>query len=245
MDENILVFVVVGFIAEMIDGSLGMAYGVTSTSFLMGLGLPPATASASVHASEIVTTATSGFFHLRFGNVRKDLVVRLLIPGVIGGATGAYLLTELPTNFIKPVVAAYLILMGVVIVYKAFRPAKQEPRTPVVPLGLIGGFFDAIGGGGWGPIVTTTLVARGDQPRYVVGSVNLAEFFVTVSESIAFFLTIGFLHWKIILGLMSGGVIAAPVAAMVAKKLPVKPFMILVGILIIVTSARNLYLAIL
>jgi uncharacterized membrane protein YfcA len=242
MDQNFLLFVLVGFIAEMIDGALGMAYGVTSTSFLLSLGLPPATASASVHASELVTTATSGFFHLRFGNVKKELVLRLLIPGVIGGVTGAYVLTELPVGIIKPFVTVYLLLMGAVIVYKAFRPVKEETHTSLIPLGLIGGFFDAVGGGGWGPIVTTTLVARGTQPRFVVGSVNLAEFFVTVSESAAFFLTIGFLHWNVILGLMLGGVIAAPIAAMLTKKIPVKPFMILVGALIILISLRNLFL---
>ncbi len=242
MDENILLFVLIGFIAEMIDGSLGMAYGVSATSFLLSLGLPPATASASVHASEIVTTATSGFFHMKFGNIKKDLVLKLLIPGIIGGVIGAYLLTELPMDIIKPIVTVYLLLMGIVIVYKAFRPVKGEPHTPLIPLGLVGGFFDAIGGGGWGPIVTTTLVARGNQPRYVVGSVNLAEFFVTVSESITFFLTIGFFQWKIILGLMLGGVAAAPLAAMVTKKLPVKPFMIIVGTVIISLSLRNLYL---
>lgn len=243
MDSEFLVFILVGFVAELIDGTLGMAYGVTSTTFLLSLGLPPATASASVHASEIVTTATSGFFHLRFGNVKKEIVLRLLIPGVIGGVTGAYLLTEMPIGLIKPIVTTYLIVMGAVIIYKALRPLQGESHTPMVPLGLIGGFFDAIGGGGWGPIVTTTLVARGNQPRFVVGSVNLAEFFVTVAESIAFFLTIGFVHWKIIIGLMAGGVVAAPVAAMVAKRLPVRPFMILVGVLIVLTSARNLYLA--
>jgi len=243
MDQGFLIFVIVGFIAEMIDGALGMAYGVTSTSFLMSVGLPPATASASVHASEIFTTATSGFFHLRFGNVRRDLVLKLLIPGVIGGVVGAYLLTELSTSFIKPIVAAYLFVMGCIIVYKAFRPIKESPTTPIIPLGLIGGFFDAIGGGGWGPIVTSTLVARGNQPRYVVGSVNLAEFFVTVSESVTFVMTIGLLHWRIILGLMIGGIVAAPIAALVTKRLPVKPFMILVGILIIVMSLRNLYLS--
>ncbi len=243
MDQNILVFIVVGFIAEMIDGALGMAYGVTSTSFLLSLGLSPATASASVHASEIFTTATSGFFHLRFGNVQKKLVLRLLIPGVIGGVAGAYILTEMPMGLITPIVAGYLLLMGMIIVYKAFRPTKAEPRTPLIPLGLIGGFFDAIGGGGWGPIVTSTLVARGNQPRYVVGSVNLAEFFVTISQSLTFVMTIGLIHWKVILGLMIGGVTAAPLAAVVAKRLPVKPFMILVGVLIILVSIRNLYLS--
>ncbi len=243
MDDNFFLFVLVGFVAEMIDGSLGMGYGVTSTTFLLSLGLPPATASASVHASEIVTTASSGFFHLRFGNVKKDLVLRLLIPGIVGGVIGAYFLTELPVGIIKPIVTAYLILMGLVIIFKAFRPPKAEPHTPLVPLGLVGGFFDAVGGGGWGPIVTTTLVARGNQPRYVVGSVNLAEFFVTVSESVTFFLTIGFFHWNVIVGLMLGGVVATPIAAFFARRLPFRPFMIGVGILIIVTSARSLYLA--
>jgi hypothetical protein len=244
MDESFIVFIFVGFIAQLIDGTLGMGYGVTSTSFLLSLGLPPVTASASVHASEIVTTATSGIFHLRFGNVKKDLVLRLLIPGVIGGVTGAYVLTEAPVAYLKPIVTVYLLLMGSIIIYKAFHQMEGEPHTPLIPLGLIGGFFDAIGGGGWGPIVTTTLVARGGQPRYVVGSVNLAEFFVTVSESVMFFLTIGFMHWHIIIGLMIGGVAAAPIAAGLAKKLPVKTFMILVGILIILLSLRTLYLAI-
>jgi len=243
MDQSLLVFIAAGFVAGLIDGALGMAYGVTSTSFLLSVGLPPATASASVHASEIFTTATSGFFHLRFGNVQKDLVLKLLVPGVVGGVIGAYVLTELPVAAITPVIACYLLLMGTVIIYKAFRPIRQQPKTPIIPLGLFGGFFDAVGGGGWGPIVTSTLVARGNQPRYVVGSVNFAEFFVTVAESITYVMTIGLLHWKVIVGLMIGGIAAAPIAALVAKRLPVKPFMILVGILIIVLSLRNLYLA--
>jgi uncharacterized membrane protein YfcA len=244
MDITIFFYIFVGFIAQMIDGALGMAYGVTSTSLLLTIGIPPAQASASVHAAELVTTAVSGAFHLKFGNVDKKVFRRLLIPGVIGGAIGAYVLTEIPSTTIKPLVAGYLIIMGGIILWKAFRKvAPKELKTKLVPLGLVGGFFDAIGGGGWGPVVTTTLVARGKEPRLVVGSVNLAEFFVTLSESFVFILTIGLIHWKIIVGLMIGGVLAAPLAAYVCSRIPRRPMMCMVGVLIILTSLRTLILS--
>jgi len=244
MDASIFFFIFVGFIAQMIDGALGMAYGVSSTSLLLAIGIPPAQASASVHAAELVTTAVSGAFHLKFGNVDKKVLRRLLIPGVIGGAIGAYVLTEIPSTIIKPIVAGYLIIMGGIILWKAFRQvATRELKTKLVPLGLVGGFFDAIGGGGWGPVVTTTLVARGKEPRFVVGSVNLAEFFVTLSESFVFILTIGLVHWKIIVGLMIGGVLAAPLAAYVCSRIPRRPMMCMVGALIIITSLRTLILS--
>jgi hypothetical protein len=191
-----------------------------------------------------VTTAVSGAFHLKFGNVDKKVLRRLLIPGVIGGAIGAYVLTEIPSTTIKPLVAGYLIIMGGIILWKAFRNvAPKELKTKLVPLGLVGGFFDAIGGGGWGPVVTTTLVARGKEPRLVVGSVNLAEFFVTLSESFVFILTIGLIHWKIIIGLMIGGVLAAPLAAYVCSRIPRRPMMCMVGVLIIAVSLRTLILS--
>jgi hypothetical protein len=244
MDITIFFYIFVGFIAQMIDGALGMAYGVTSTSLLLTIGIPPAQASASVHAAELVTTAVSGAFHLKFGNVDKKVLRRLLIPGVIGGAIGAYVLTEIPSTTIKPLVAGYLIIMGGIILWKAFRNvAPKELKTKLVPLGLVGGFFDAIGGGGWGPVVTTTLVARGKEPRLVVGSVNLAEFFVTLSESFVFILTIGLIHWKIIIGLMIGGVLAAPLAAYVCSRIPRRPMMCMVGVLIIAVSLRTLILS--
>ena len=244
MDITIFFYIFVGFIAQMIDGALGMAYGVTSTSLLLTIGIPPAQASASVHAAELVTTAVSGAFHLKFGNVDKKVLRRLLIPGVIGGAIGAYVLTEIPSTTIKPLVAGYLIIMGGIILWKAFRKvAPRELKTKLVPLGLVGGFFDAIGGGGWGPVVTTTLVARGKEPRLVVGSVNLAEFFVTLSESFVFILTIGLIHWKIIIGLMIGGVLAAPLAAYVCSRIPRRPMMCMVGVLIVAVSLRTLILS--
>lgn len=245
----ILLYVLVGFLAQMIDGALGMAYGVSSNTFLLSLGIPPAAASASVHMAEVVTTGISGISHWKLGNVDWKLVRRLLIPGVIGGAAGAYLLTSIDGNIIKPYIAIYLLIMGGVIVYKAFtlvpRNKPDEYHGPRISLlGLFGGFCDAIGGGGWGPVVTSTLVARGKNPRMTIGSVNFSEFFVTLVQSILFVLTLSLgQYWKIILGLLIGGAIAAPIAAKLSQKLPLKALMIFVGILIIVLSIRTLVLA--
>lgn len=244
MIQEILTFTLIGFLAQIIDGALGMAYGVSATTFLLSAGVPPATASASIHVAEMFTTAASGISHFRVGNVKKSLVMSLVLPGVIGGVIGAYLLTTLPTDIIKPVVSAYLLIMGVVILFKVFRkiPENSTEPKPVV-LALIGGFFDAIGGGGWGPIVTSTLVARGHNPRFTIGSVNTAEFFVTTAEAITFILTIGSVlaqNWETIVGLLLGGVIAAPLAAVVVKKIPARALMIMVGILISLLSVRTI-----
>jgi len=247
MDPSILLYVLVGFVAQIIDGALGMAYGVSSNTFLLSLGLPPAAASASVHMAEVVTTGVSGAAHWRLGNIDWKLVKRLLIPGVVGGVAGAYLLTSIDGDVIKPYIAGYLLLMGAYIIYKAFRndghinDGTHTARVSV--LGLVGGFCDAIGGGGWGPVVTTTLVARGKNPRLTIGSVNFSEFFVTFAESVTFVLTLAFSqYWQIILGLLIGGVIAAPLAARVTKSLPLKSLMILVGVLIVILSIRTIYL---
>jgi uncharacterized membrane protein YfcA len=250
MGLNILLYVLVGFIAQMIDGALGMAYGVSSNTFLLSLGIPPAAASASVHMAEVVTTGISGFSHWRLGNVDWKLVCRLLLPGIVGGVVGAYLLTSIDGNIVKPYIAAYLLVMGGVIIYKAFtmepRNKPDEYHGPRVSwLGLLGGFCDAIGGGGWGPVVTSTLVAGGKYARTTIGSVNFSEFFITLFESITFVLGLSFgQYWKIILGLLIGGAIAAPLAALLSQKLPIKILMIIVGILIILLSIRTLYLAI-
>ncbi len=250
MELTFLLYVLVGFAAQMIDGALGMAYGVSSNTFLLSLGIPPAAASASVHMAEVVTTGISGFSHWKLGNVDWKLVRRLLIPGVIGGVLGAYLLTSIDGNFIKPYISAYLLLMGGVIIYKAFtlKPKKKmdEYHGPRVSwLGLAGGFCDAIGGGGWGPVVTSTLVARGKNPRMTIGSVNFSEFFVTLAESVTFVIALSFTqYWQVILGLLIGGAIAAPMAAKLAQKLPMKSLMIFVGALIIILSVRTIVLAI-
>jgi len=250
MEINFLFFVLVGFLAQMIDGALGMAYGVSSNTFLLSLGIPPAAASASVHMAEVVTTGISGFSHWKLGNVNWKLVKRLLIPGVIGGAAGAYLLTTFDGNVIKPYISAYLLVMGIVIIIKAFNMKQKhnenEYHGPKISLlGLLGGFCDAIGGGGWGPVVTTTLVARGKHPRLTIGSVNFSEFFVTFAESVTFVLTLNFFeYWQVIAGLLVGGGIAAPIAARMTKNLPIKALMIMVGTLIIILSIRTIYLAV-
>lgn len=247
MENNILLFIAVGFIAQMIDGALGMAYGVSSTSFLLSLGVPPAAASASVHLAEVFTTGASGISHWRFGNVDKKLVKTLLLPGVLGGVTGAYILTVTPSDIIKPLIAVYLLVIGITILLKVVRTGKNSP-SPLSPakislLGLIGGFFDATGGGGWGPIVTTTLVFKGNHPRYTIGSVNLSEFAVTLSQSITFTMLLGITHWQVVIGLLIGGVVAAPFGAYTTKKLPVRALTGLLGILITVLSIRTIWLA--
>lgn len=250
MELTFLLYILVGFVAQMIDGALGMAYGVSSNTFLLSLGIPPAAASASVHMAEVVTTGISGFSHWKLGNVDWKLVRRLLIPGVIGGVIGAYVLTSIDGNIIKPYIAVYLLIMGSVIVYKAFtiKPKKKmdEYYGPSISLlGLVGGFCDAIGGGGWGPVVTSTLVARGKNPRMTIGSVNFSEFFITLAESVIFVLTLSFTeYWQVILGLLAGGAIAAPIAARLSQKLPLKTLMIFVGILIIGLSIRTIVLAV-
>lgn len=250
MELTFLSYVLVGFVAQMIDGSVGMAYGVSSNTFLLSLGIPPAASSASVHMAEVVTTGISGFSHWKLGNVDWKLVRRLLIPGIIGGVIGAYLLTSIDGNIIKPYIAAYLLIMGGVVIYKAFTmvPKKKmdEYHGPRVSwLGLAGGFCDATGGGGWGPVVTSTLVARGKHVRMTIGSVNFSEFFVTLAESVTFVLVLSFTqYWQIILGLLIGGAIAAPLAAISTRKLPIKTLMIFVGILIIGLSIRTIVLTI-
>ena len=244
MTQDILLFALFGFIAQIIDGSLGMAYGVSASTLLLSIGIHPAAASASVHTAEIFTTAVSGFSHWRFGNIDKALFKRLVIPGIIGGIVGAYILTTLPTSIIKPIVSFYLLLMGVRILLKAFRKLTGDHRkTHLGLLGFTGGAFDAIGGGGWGPIVTTTLIANGGNPRKTIGSVNLVEFFVTVAESVTFILTIGLIHWEVIIGLMVGGVIAAPFGAYLTSKISARSLMIIVGVLIILLSLRTIVLS--
>ncbi len=234
-------YVAAGFIAQLIDGALGMAYGVSATSLLLALGVPPAAASATVHAAECFTTGASGLSHHAFGNVDRYLFRRLLIPAVIGAIVGAYALSAMDGEMLKPYVSGYLIIMGLIIIIKAFtRVPPRNVTTHLAPLGFFGALVDAMGGGGWGPIVASNLIVRGNDVRITVGSVNAVEFFVTLAASITFFLTIGLTHWSMIVGLALGGVIAAPLGAWAAKHLPHKPFMILVGLLVTGLSTRNL-----
>ncbi|MGN8113673.1 sulfite exporter TauE/SafE family protein [Labrys sp. 22185] len=237
--------VAVGLLAQIVDGALGMAYGVTSTTFLLSTGVPPAAASASVHIAEIFTTGFSGLSHWKLGNVNGKLFARLLIPGIIGAVIGAYLVTAIDGDLLKPWISAYLLLLGLYIVSKAFRAihVRTEPPTFVAPLAVTGGFVDAVGGGGWGPVVTTSLLGTGHDPRTTIGSVNAAEFFLAIASGFSFALLGGFTHWTTIAGLIFGGLFAAPFAALLVKKLPTRVLLIIVGVLITSLSAWNLWKA--
>ena len=235
--------VAVGLIAQIIDGALGMAYGITSTSFLLATGVSPAVASASVHIAEVFTTGVSGVSHVKLGNVNKSLFLRLLIPGILGAVLGAFLLSSIDGKILKPYISIYLLIMGIYIISKVFRKinsAKHEPKH-VAKLALFGGFVDSVGGGGWGPVVTTTLVGSGHNPRITIGTVNFAEFFLTFASAIAFSVLVDEGPWPIVAGLVLGGLFAAPFAAYVCKRLHARTLLILVGTLISIISILNLY----
>ena len=237
--------VVVGFFAQVVDGALGMAYGVTATTFLLATGASPGAASASVHIAEIFTTGVSGISHAKFGNVNKQLFVRLLVPGILGGVLGAILVTQIDGAIFKPYISTYLLLLGIYILSKAFRQFRLRTQAPrhVGKLALFGGFVDAAGGGGWGPVVTSTLVSSGNDPRTTIGSVNFAEFFLTLTSAAVFSLLMETNTWPIIVGLVFGGIFAAPFAAVLCKKLHARTLLILVGTLIIIISLYNIYKA--
>lgn len=246
VDSDILMYILAGFVAQLIDGALGMAYGVSATTFLLSVGVSPVAASASVHASEIFTSGVSGWMHLKFGNVNNKLFKNIVLPGVLGAILGAYLLFSFEEYLyvIKPLVAGYTLVLGILILRKVLR--KKVKKKPVKRLGFLataGGFLDAIGGGGWGPIVSSTLIAKGRNPMYTIGSVNLAEFFVSIASSATFVAFAGISHWQVILGLILGGSISAPIGARLARKLPVKTMMIIVGIVVIIVSLRLIVMA--
>ncbi len=237
--------VAVGFFAQVIDGALGMAYGITATTFLLSAGASPAAASASVHIAEVFTTGLSGISHVKLGNVNKSLFLRLLLPGIIGAVLGAVLITQFDGAIMKPFISAYLLLMGLYILSKACRHVKQRKQPKhVAKLALFGGFVDAAGGGGWGPVVTSSLLGSGSDPRTTIGSVNFAEFFLTIASATSFILLAGEPStWMMVAGLVFGGLFAAPFAALLCKKLPARTLLTIVGCLITFISAYNIYKA--
>lgn len=250
MGVEFAVFALVGFLAQMVDGALGMAYGVVSTTILLSFGVPPAAASASVHAAEMFTTAASATSHISHRNVNWRLFWRLAPAGMAGGALGTYVLTAIDGAVLRPYVTVYLGLLGVYILFRAFRnrsPYREHGVGMLAPLGVAGGFVDAAGGGGWGPIVTSTLIGSGGAPRYVVGTVNTVEFFVTSAVSAAFMTALLTGHWQeaegigpylwSVAGLVVGGVLAAPLAGFVVRIIPAQRLMLLVGSLVMALAA--------
>lgn len=248
--RKLFIFALIGFFAQLVDGALGMAFGATSSSLLLTFGVAPAVASASIHISEIFTTAASGTSHLKFKNVDKPLAIRLAIPGSIAAFVGAAFLSSVPGDVIKPYIAVLLLSLGIYIVYKfLFRfqldlNAQQKPLRKIVliPLGTIAGFFDAVGGGGWGPVNTPFLLSRkGAVPRKVVGTVDTSEFFITIAASVSFIIFLGFgqISWYWVAAFAIGGVVAAPIAAWLVRVMPAHLLGVLVGGLIIFTNART------
>ena len=230
-------FILIGIGAQLVDGALGMAFGLVSSSVLLSMGLPPAAVSASIHTAEVFTTGASGVSHLAAGNVDRRLFLRLALPGAVGGALGAYVLTQLPGEFIRPFIYLYLLALAIFILARAagrFTPRSEVQRVPV--LGFFAGLIDASGGGGWGPVATSTLLARGGQARTTIGTVNAAEFIVTLSISATFLLSMGLQHLSIVAGLLVGGMMAAPVAALLVKRLKERWVLVAVGVLVLSIS---------
>lgn len=247
MDKKFFWMLAVGFFAQLVDGALGMGYGVVSTTLLLSGGLNPAVISGSIHTAEMFSSGASGFSHYRFGNVNKKLFKALLIPGVLGAIAGALLLSYAGDTFsqwIRPVISIYTLLLGIKILSNAFKDMpKPQKVTRAGWLAGAGGFLDSFGGGGWGPLVTSTLISKGRTPKYVIGSVSLTEFFVTMASAITFFFVLGVSHWQSIVGLIVGGVIAAPFAARLVGKLPIKKMFIGVAAIVILSSIRIIWMS--
>ncbi|MFI5148285.1 MAG: TSUP family transporter [Bacteroidia bacterium] len=250
-DSHLLTYIIGGFTAQMIDGSLGMAYGVSVTTFLLSLGIPsitPAVASASMHASEIFTTGSSSLVYMRYKNINKRLFRKLLLPGALGAVLGALTISYVSKeslHFVKPLVAVYTLFLGALIIIRTIRSkqGKMKKIRHITPVAAAGGFLDSVGGGGWGPIVTTSLIAGGRNLRYSIGSSHLVKFFVAMISTITFVSVIGLSHWQIIFGLVIGGMIAAPISIYFSNKIPIRAGLILVGSLVVIFSVRTLLLA--
>jgi siroheme synthase-like protein len=236
--------ILAGFLAQLVDGALGMGYGVTCAIVMLSIGIKLPAISGSIHTAEMFSSGVSGYSHYKFGNVNKKLFKALLIPGIIGAVIGAFLLSKFGDQYsvyVRPFLAAYTLFLGVKIFLAAFR--KNRKTNKIKRVGLLagaGGFLDSFGGGGWGPLVTSSLISKGRTPRYVIGSVSITEFFVTLASALTFFTFLGISHWQVIVGLIIGGVVAAPIAARLAGKLPLKTMLIAVGTMVVIWSVRLL-----
>ena len=244
MDITFFKFICIGFLAQIIDGTLGMAYGVSCSTMLLSFGVSPKVASAAVHTAEVFTTGVSGLSHLKFGNIDKKLFFRIVITGVLGAVVGAYLISNVfDGKAIKPYIAGYLLILGFVILVKGIRnKQKHFQRVKHAELlALTGGFLDSVGGGGWGPIVTSNIINQCNDPRMTVGTVNTAEFFITFFSTGVFMFFVGIESWQVVLGLIAGGVVAAPVGAFLAARIDRQKMMIIIGIVIMATSMYTIY----
>ena len=238
-------FLIAGFIFAMIDGAIGMSYGVTSTTFALSMGIPPASASTAVHVSEILSNGIAGWMHYKMKNVNMRLFWLLLMPGVIGAVLGAILLSNLEeyNHITKPIVSLYTLILGLVIMMKALKVNGKHIGAKIKNiriLGFGGGFVDAVGGGGWGSIVLSSLIAGGRNARYALGTVKLSRFFIALMSSLAFITLLNDIYWESVLGLVIGSAIASPIAARLSNKISVKAIMIAVGIIVILVSLKTL-----
>ena len=249
LSYDLLLFIALGFFAQLVDGALGMAYGVIATTAMLSLGTPPAFASASVHAAEVVTTGLAGASHAWHRNIDWTLFRKLAPAGVAGGIVGAYILTELPEAWLKVFVTFYLIAMTAMITRRVLAntgavegtEAQRERKLPAAAIGGAGGFLDAVGGGGWGGIVTSTLLSRGDHPRHTIGTVSISEFFLTVAISATFLINLDMSgYWKPVFGLIIGGAAAAPLAGYFSRILPPRVLMIAVAVVVGILSLGNI-----
>ncbi len=243
-------FLAAGFVFAMIDGAIGMSYGVTSTTFALSMGIPPASASTAVHVSEILSNGIAGWMHYRMKNVNMRLFWNLVVPGIIGAVTGAYILSSLEhySYLTRPAVSVYTLFLGTVILSKAFKLKRNKAKKKIrqiIPLGFGGGFIDAVGGGGWGSIVLSTLIAGGRNARYALGSVKLSRFFIALMSSLTFITMLNIIHWDALLGLVIGSAIASPIAARLSNRISVKVIMVAVGIIVILASIKSIVTAVL
>jgi uncharacterized membrane protein YfcA len=242
--KTFLMMVLCGFLAQMADGSMGMGYGTISTTFLLANGVNPAIVSSRVHSARVFSSGVSGYSHRRFGNFNKKLFRALVIPGVVGAVIGAAFAfyAQKYSSYVRIPVSLYTVYLGFFIIRKAFK--KNNAKNKVKKVGWLataGGFLDAFAGGGWGSLVTSTLISKRKSPRYVVGSVCLAEFFVVLASSITFFIFLKSIPLMDVAGLIIGGLIAAPIAARFVGKIPLKTMFILVGSLVILTSFSTIF----
>jgi uncharacterized membrane protein YfcA len=233
-----------GAVAALIDGSLGMAYGVTGTAFLLGYGISPVKAVAYIHIAEIFVSGSSGLNHWKIGNIDTKLFKKLLIPGIIGAILGALIIAKVKIPYLSIVISIYLLFMGVFLIAKAYSKIKlqfKQKNSVVIPLAVTGGFVDGAGGGGWGPVVTTSLLGGKMEPKKVIGTVNASEFFINLASAVSLLFLVKVTDWEALAGLIIGGFLVAPYAARVTSKMSVKMILTFVGVLITVISLRKIF----